>query len=182
MFRRDWTTRSNFVNYSRINSEHNWGHVCDRLLSSRIFTLIRNKIFTWTQEITRKATTAFAFGFATHLVLNCVFHILGEVGYSEKVTILDASGKLAYFFHSNVSHDLLGSCAETKWTSPMTAVNLAASSTRLFTIGSMWATCCTTITGNSFLLADDSDMDLIARRKYQNGVLVMVFEGIVNPC
>ena len=47
VFNRDWDTCSNFVNHSRINSQHNWGGlptVYDHSMSSRIFTLMISKM------------------------------------------------------------------------------------------------------------------------------------------
>ena len=44
MFRRDWTTCSKFVNYSRFNSQNNVRDLYDHLRMKRIFSLIINEI------------------------------------------------------------------------------------------------------------------------------------------
>ena len=44
-FKRDWTTCSEFVKYSRFDSPHIGGDPYDHLIWKRIFTLIMNKTF-----------------------------------------------------------------------------------------------------------------------------------------
>ena len=44
VFQRDWTTCSTFANYSRFNSQHNWGDLYYHLIEKRILSLTMNKI------------------------------------------------------------------------------------------------------------------------------------------
>lgn len=45
LIKRDWTMCSNFVNWSRFNSQPNWGDLYDHLSIKRTFPLIKIKIF-----------------------------------------------------------------------------------------------------------------------------------------
>ena len=45
VFRIDWVVCSKYDNHFSFNSEHNLGDMFDHLMSTRIFTLIMNKIF-----------------------------------------------------------------------------------------------------------------------------------------
>ena len=66
-----------------------WGgglDLYDDLMSSRIFIFITNKIFIQAPKIMKKVAMASIWICYTSRT-NCVFHILGEVGYLEKVTI-----------------------------------------------------------------------------------------------
>ena len=45
MFEGDWTKCSKYVEHSKLNSQHDWGDLYDRLPSTEIFTLIMNEIF-----------------------------------------------------------------------------------------------------------------------------------------
>jgi hypothetical protein len=45
VFKREWPTCSKYDNHSKFNSQHNWEDLHDHLMSTRIFTLIINKIF-----------------------------------------------------------------------------------------------------------------------------------------
>jgi hypothetical protein len=47
MFEGDWTTCSTYVNYLRLNSQHDWGDLDDLLMSNRIISIIRHKVFIW---------------------------------------------------------------------------------------------------------------------------------------
>ena len=50
-FRRDWTPCSKYVDHSRLNIQHNYGHLHDHLMSMKIFSLILNKMFIWAPKI-----------------------------------------------------------------------------------------------------------------------------------
>jgi hypothetical protein len=43
--KRDWTTYSNYAYHSRVNSQRDWGDLCDHLMSTRFFTVIMKMIF-----------------------------------------------------------------------------------------------------------------------------------------
>jgi hypothetical protein len=62
--------------------------LCDHLMSTRIFTLIMNKIFIRVLTIMKQMATDMI-GFANHLAItccDCVFHILREVDAEGKVS------------------------------------------------------------------------------------------------
>ena len=44
VFKRDWTTCLKYVTHSRFNGQHNLGDLYDHLISTIIFTSIRNKM------------------------------------------------------------------------------------------------------------------------------------------
>jgi hypothetical protein len=45
LFKRDWSTCSKYDIHSRFNNQHNGEDLYDHLMSTRIFTLMMNKIF-----------------------------------------------------------------------------------------------------------------------------------------
>ena len=48
---------SKYGNYSRLNSQHNWGDLYDHFMNMSVFTSMLNKIFIWTLRIMRKVAT-----------------------------------------------------------------------------------------------------------------------------
>ena len=67
-------------NYFWFHNWHNWGGgLNDHLMSTRFFTLIINKIFVWTPKLWGKWLWPW-FELGTHLCINHLSHILGEVG------------------------------------------------------------------------------------------------------
>ena len=58
VFKRDWVTRSNYVYHSRFNNQHNCEDLYDYLISTKIFTLIMNKICIWAPKFMRKVAMA----------------------------------------------------------------------------------------------------------------------------
>lgn len=87
VFKRNWTTcLKSDVEHCRLNRQHHNGVPCpiDHLMSTRILTLMINKIFIRAPEIMKNMATG-RFVFANHLVV-IVFRILEEVGAERTVS------------------------------------------------------------------------------------------------
>ena len=80
VFKRDWTTCSKYdFKHCRLSSQHhNGGALYNHLMSTRILTLMMNKIFIRAPKTMKNMATERCV-FANHLVL-IVFRILREVG------------------------------------------------------------------------------------------------------
>ena len=66
---------SKYINHSRLYSQHNWGDLYDYFISTRIFTLIINKIFIRALSTRRKMATGMHW-ICYSSRINSVFQIL----------------------------------------------------------------------------------------------------------
>ena len=78
------------LNHSRLNRQHNLGEeggvLYDHLMSMKIFTSIMNIIFVRTSKIIRQVA-AYTIRRWQASCVNCILHILGEVGAELTVSI-----------------------------------------------------------------------------------------------
>jgi hypothetical protein len=58
VFEGNWTTYSNYGNYSRLKHQHDWEDLHDQLVSMRLLILIKKKeIFVWIPKKLRQMAT-----------------------------------------------------------------------------------------------------------------------------
>lgn len=81
VFIRDWIVCSKYDNHSRFIRQYNWGNLSDYLVSIKIFDSILDKTIHPSSKFYVESDNDLNLDLLTTLVLvNHVFHILGDIG------------------------------------------------------------------------------------------------------